>query len=92
MSSYPVDVFGCNDCIMSDISLLQQGVLVRQLQDQHYHQYMQQLLQQQTSRPEPESEENEVEVEAPVLANGTLHNSQPDSEEDDDEKSQNMII
>ncbi|XP_046665072.1 Golgi resident protein GCP60 [Homalodisca vitripennis] len=63
----------------------QQGVLVRQLQDQHYHQYMQQLLQQQTSRPEPESEENEVEVEAPVLANGTLHNSQPDSEEDDDE-------
>lgn len=69
--------------------LLQQAVLVRQLQDQHYHQYMQQLVQQRSSSKAELSEvgekgEEEAE-EHKVLANGSLHHSQPDSEEDDDD-------
>lgn len=65
---------------------LQQAVLVRQLQEQHYHQYMQQLLSSQVGvEPEPEEGDGDGEVDPPTLANGSLHHSQPDTEEDDDD-------
>ncbi|XP_054264447.1 Golgi resident protein GCP60 isoform X2 [Macrosteles quadrilineatus] len=59
----------------------QQAVLVRQLQDQHYHQYMQQVMAQQT---QAETEEHPEPAQT-VMGNGTLHHSQPESEEDDDD-------
>ncbi|RLU17157.1 hypothetical protein DMN91_011226 [Ooceraea biroi] len=42
----------------------QQGVLIRQLQEQHYHQYMQQLHQDQKLIEDMEKEENEKNVES----------------------------
>lgn len=63
---------------------LQQAVLVRQLQEQHYHQYMQQLLSSQVG-VEPDEGDGDGEGDPPTLANGSLHHSQPDTEEDDDD-------
>lgn len=75
---------------MTVLMVLQQAVLVRQLQDQHYHQYMQQLIQQRSTKVAELSEledrrEEDVEEHRQILGNGSLHHSQPDSEDDDDE-------
>lgn len=49
----------------------QQAVLIRQLQEQHYHQYMQQLLHQQMSGGDSTNENGE-ECSVPNLANENI--------------------
>lgn len=44
----------------------QQAILIRQLQEQHYIQYMQQIFQQQVSSQNPEGSENESAAELPM--------------------------
>ncbi|XP_075232568.1 Golgi resident protein GCP60 [Lycorma delicatula] len=62
----------------------QQAVLVRQLQDQHYHQYMQQLMQQQLSgNNKSDSVDSSEETSSPLLiANGDVPHDEPESEEE----------
>nr|CAD7570081.1 unnamed protein product [Timema californicum] len=62
----------------------QQGVLMRQLQEQHYHQYMQQLYQQQSRQHNVEDMGDLVE-QAQLLPNGLgaiLDGTENDSEDD----------
>ncbi|CAG2061963.1 unnamed protein product, partial [Timema podura] len=62
----------------------QQGVLMRQLQEQHYHQYMQQLYQQQSRQHNVEDMGDLVE-QAHLLPNGLgaiLDGTENDSEDD----------
>ncbi|XP_033208470.1 Golgi resident protein GCP60 [Belonocnema kinseyi] len=79
----------------------QQGVLIRQLQEQHYHKYMQQLHQNQIliEDREPEKMEKslvvveskpkkESEEAAPVLLNQQQQQQQEEDDENDDEDDQ----
>ncbi|XP_067011629.1 Golgi resident protein GCP60 isoform X1 [Anabrus simplex] len=60
----------------------QQAVLIRQLQEQHYHQYMQQLYQQQCRQ-----QNTMVDEETQLLSNGVI-DSQEGADESEDEVSQ----
>ncbi|RZF47717.1 hypothetical protein LSTR_LSTR005981 [Laodelphax striatellus] len=64
----------------------QQAVLVRQLQDQHYHQYMQQLLHSaRTESPNSENEQNnelDNEMSSVILANGNIPHEELESEDE----------
>lgn len=58
---------------------------MRQLQDQHYHQYMQQLLHcSQNEQSLIGESEEEVNVQANNIPNGDVHHDEPESEEEDD--------
>lgn len=63
---------------------MQQAVLIRQLQDQHYHQYMQQLLQKppnmQNNRPADSVNEDGHSEKTQLLTNGA--NAEADDSED----------
>lgn len=69
----------------------QQGVLIRQLQEQHYHQYMQQLRQNQLvveeQAPEPNdtTTPDDAEKEEPNEANETAPLNEDDSDEQQDD-------
>jgi hypothetical protein len=67
-------------------------VLIRQLQDQHYHQYMQQLLQKpptmQNNRPLDSSNEDGQNEKSQLLANG----ANPEAEESEDSQGKRHIF
>lgn len=64
----------------------QQGVLIRQLQEQHYHQYMQQLHQNQLVIEDQAEEEDEVEEEEDEEENKKKVIETENSSKDDDNK------
>jgi hypothetical protein len=67
--------------------MLQQGVLIRQLQEQHYHQYMQQLYQQQSCQQKQEplsSSEVTMDETAHLLSNGGTDALDRDVESEED--------
>lgn len=73
----------------------QQGVLIRQLQEQHYHQYMQQLHQNQLVIEDQNEEEEEKEKEKKAKKKSVQSESQSetvtrnDDEDDDDDDDDN---
>lgn len=60
----------------------QQGVLIRQLQEQHYHQYMQQLHQNQSVIEDQTEEEEEEEKEKKTKKNVQSENEETSKEDD----------
>ena len=66
--------------------ILQQGVLIRQLQEQHYHQYMQQLHQQQCCQQKQELSSTEMTMDetAHLLSNGGTDALERDVESEED--------
>ncbi|XP_011156026.1 Golgi resident protein GCP60 isoform X1 [Solenopsis invicta] len=68
----------------------QQGVLIRQLQEQHYHQYMQQLHQNQLVIDDQTEGEEEEEKEKKIKKkNVQLENAMSKDDDDDDEDDNN---
>lgn len=67
--------------------LSQQGVLIRQLQEQHYHQYMQQLYQQQCCKQKLQqfsTVEGPMDETAHLLSNGGVDALERDMESEED--------
>jgi hypothetical protein len=73
-------------CCYCKMCMLQQGVLIRQLQEQHYHQYMQQLHQQQCCQLKQALSSTEVTMDetAHLLSNGGTDALDRDVESEED--------